>query len=209
MLLLIDGYNIIAPVAAPGRGPKDRWLQFERRQLIDRLTAHLGDDLCRQTVVVFDAAGAPKRSLTQQGLPSRFVHQGIEIEFAVNYAEADDRIEELIAEHSSPKRLTVVSSDHRIQTAARRRGCLPIDSEPWFDALTDGRILLAIAWPLETKSAEASPEISAEKKGDTVAREDVQQWMREFGMEPDSAAKDPFIDNPFPDGYGEDLLDEN
>jgi hypothetical protein len=37
----------------------------------------------------------------------------------------------LIRKHSSPRALTVVSSDHRLHRAARRRRATPIDSDRW------------------------------------------------------------------------------
>ena len=68
-----------------------------------------------QTTIVFDAKQAPP------GLPHQLDHGGITVIFARGYDDADELIEELIASNSTPRRLTVVSSDHRIQRAARRR----------------------------------------------------------------------------------------
>ena len=192
MLILIDGYNVIAPVAAPGRGTTHRWLQAERQRLIDQLVTGLDKELACQTTVVFDAAAAPP------GLESRYVQSGIEIEFAIGYREADDRLEELISQHSSPKRLTVVSSDHRIQSAARRRGALAVNSDVWLDRLIDGRVLLAIP----VASADLNLE-SADKKPDVCG---VPNWLKEFGIAGDLPPDLNGIDSPFPPGYGDDLL---
>jgi predicted RNA-binding protein with PIN domain len=201
MLILIDGYNVIAPIAAPGRGATERWLQAERERLIELLYAGLGQSLSSQTTVVFDAAAAPP------GLDSRYVVKGIEVEFAIGYAEADDRLEELIAEHSSPKRLTVVSSDRRVKTAATRRGALAVDSDVWLDRLSDGHIMLA-----NRATASSLQDESHLEKPPAVG--DVDEWLNVFGMEPGPSkspeskrvAKSREIDNPFPPGYGEDLL---
>lgn len=148
IVLLIDGYNIIAPVAAP-RNPRRitkssstgrstaTWLEHERKTLIGRLAKHLPTSVRENTCVVFDAKTRPT------DLPSRTSSSDIEIRFAVDHAEADDLIEEIIASHSVPKSLTVVSSDHRIQAAARRRKCVYYDSQDWFDDLLDGHIGIA------------------------------------------------------------------
>lgn len=194
MLILIDGYNVIAPIAPPGRGARDRWLHDERQRLIDRLSAALPPEMARRTTIVFDAAAAPP------GRESRFVQQGIQIEFAVGYAEADDRLEELIAAHSSPKRLTVVSSDHRVQTAARRRGALAIDSDQWLDRLDDGQLLLAISLDSPGDPAHSSAHEKPALPGE------VDDWLTEFGIGDESSRKPGEIENPFPPGYGEDLL---
>ncbi len=50
----------------------------------------------------------------------------------------------LIASHSAPKKLAVVSSDRRVQAAARRRGSLALDSQQWLDDLLDGKVRLAV-----------------------------------------------------------------
>ncbi len=49
--------------------------------------------------------------------------------------EADDLIEARIATTSAPGSLTVVSSDRRIRTAARKRGCKVLTSAAFLEAL--------------------------------------------------------------------------
>lgn len=187
MLILIDGYNVIAPVAPPGKNPASDWLHRERMTLINRLANQLDPRLATQTCVVFDST---KRSRNALGIDttsdSTFRLQQIEVRFAINHDEADDLIEELIALHSSPKRLTVVSSDHRLQAAARRCGATAFDSQPWLDALLDGRLLLAIAWPPAPRDG-AGPGgdhglAGVAEKSDAVDDTTVQQWMRVFGV---------------------------
>lgn len=189
MLILIDGYNVIAPVAPPGKNPASDWLHRERMRLIDRLATQLDPQLASQTCVVFDAS---TRSRTALGIDatsdSTYRLRQIEVRFAVNHDEADDLIEELIALHSSPKRLTVVSSDHRLQAAARRCGATAFDSQPWLDALLDGNLRLAISWP-PAKRDGAGPGgdhglTGDAEKSDALDVDDttVQQWMRAFGV---------------------------
>ena len=146
-VLLIDGYNLIGPVAAPGDFPRSHrkdvrggnspsWLQVERERLLDRLRKYLGELICERTCVVFDAKNAPR------GRSSQTNHHSIQVRYAVDYPEADDLLEELIRNHPTPKHLTIVSSDHRVQSAARRRRAFYYDSDPWYDDLLDGKVRL-------------------------------------------------------------------
>lgn len=178
LLLLIDGYNVVSPIAPPSRNPDPRWLQRERTLLIDRLVKHLDSETRSRTCVVFDAANPPPDR------PSRFVVEGIDVRFAVDYPEADDLLEELIAAHSAPKTLAVVSSDHRVQTAATRRGSKAVDSQIWLDDLLDGRVSLAVKRKSRTGQGSGEPAagIDSEKPPESD-KPDVDSWMREFGFE--------------------------
>ncbi len=203
LLLLIDGYNVIAPVAPPARGASDRWLHDERMRLVTRLTEHLEDWVRKKTCVVFDASNPPRDR------PSSFTVQDLEVKFAVGYPEADDLIEEMIAAHSSPKRLAVVSADHRIQQAARRRGCAVFDSEPWIDHLLDGTTRLASGVNAGRDSGvsgrgqttrQGSDERPGGRRGRAgeslrpdegsdagndpgpIPKDEVERWMRDFGF---------------------------
>ena len=115
MRTLIDGYNLMYAGGLLGRkfGP-DGFRQV-RQRFLNELAATLDATEAHLTTVVFDANDAPpdRASSTQ--------HKGLTVLYAVDVEDADTRIEELIAHHSSPKTLTVVSSDHRIQKAATRR----------------------------------------------------------------------------------------
>ena len=174
LLLLIDGYNVIAPVAPPGRVVDSSWLQRERMQLVGRLAKHLDSGIRTRTCVVFDAANPPKDR------PSQFEIDGIEVRFSVGYPAADDLLEELIAGHSSPKQLAVVSSDHRVQTAARRRRCAVFESQDWLDALLDGNVRTA---PWRRRGAgQGRGDDRGEDDEPTVRDDDVSQWLREFGF---------------------------
>ena len=79
---------------------------------------------------MFDAKRIPVK---ETHLDSRKL--GIRVLFAVGYESADEMIEELVAAHSHPKDLLVVSSDHRIQNAATRRKAKAIDSDVWLDQI--------------------------------------------------------------------------
>jgi predicted RNA-binding protein with PIN domain len=76
--------------------------------------------------VVFDAIAAPP------GLPREIEHHGLAVRFARRGGTADELLDELIAAEPDPRNLQVVSSDHRVQRAARQRGAQYADSEAWW-----------------------------------------------------------------------------
>jgi hypothetical protein len=219
MPLIIDGYNLLhLSGMMPARlGPGG--LERARLALVNLLSASLEAAERNQTCVVFDAANAPP------GLPLEFTHRSIRVRFADPGKEADDVIEEMIRRHSTPKRLTVVSSDHRVQRAAQRRGARSAESGEWFDALIATR-------RRQPQASQDSPAVEHEMP------RDVEYWLEYFGGEsalaewerlevpadspvldePSEAEADeegsekprpgemPQLDDPFPPGYGDDLL---
>lgn len=170
--LIIDGYNVIAPVAKPRAGDPARWLHIERTRLLDRLADGLDPAIRPRTLVVFDSKQTPAGAVDQ------LHHREIEVRFAVDHDEADDLIEELIAKHPHPKTLTIVSSDRRLQIAARRRRAAAHDADAWLDALMDGRPPLAAV----PKSASPPRDVNAaSEREDALDDDEVQAWMDEFG----------------------------
>jgi predicted RNA-binding protein with PIN domain len=124
MALLIDGYNLLhAAGIFPAGGPPT--LERARLALLDFLVERLPVKEVSRTTIVFDAAQAPP------GLPHEIEHRGLAVRFARRGGSADDLLEELIAAEPDPRNLTVVSSDHRVQRAARQRGARFIDSDAW------------------------------------------------------------------------------
>ena len=126
MRLLIDGYNLLHVTGIIGDGGGPATLERSRHALLNFLAATLELAERAQTTVVFDAKNAPP------GLPRTLIHDGLSVIFAPRSEEADTVIEQLIHEHSAPRQLTVVSSDHRIQRAARRRRATAVDSDRWY-----------------------------------------------------------------------------
>src|SRR3990172_4944849 len=129
MPLLIDGYNLLHVSGIFGQGSALTELHRSREALLAFLATSIGPAERPHTTIVFDAAGAPP------GLPQTLLHDGITVHFARDYADADAMLEDLIAACDTPRSLTVVSSDHRVQRAARRRRAKAVDSERWFAEL--------------------------------------------------------------------------
>ena len=212
MRTIIDGYNLLHASGIMGRGLGPGGLERSRRALLNVLAASLTADQLVDTTVVFDASDAPP------GLPRTQQHEELTVVYAADHEDADALIEEMIAHDSAPKRLTVVSSDHRIQRAARRRKSTAVDSRPWYDELVRQR-----RQRVKTGAAPPDKPVLPPTAGE------VAYWMDEFatpevnapaGEEPhagirrdDSPADPPrpdgpFPQDPFPPGYFDDLEDE-
>jgi predicted RNA-binding protein with PIN domain len=200
--ILIDGYNLIFQCGLEGRSRTPVSLQRARRRLIGELKVGLAEPIRHRTAVVFDATRLP----LGESLPIR-TDGGVTVIYAIDHEDADTLIEFLIQKNSTPKKLTVVSSDHRLHKAASRRKSTPIDSDEWFDQITGG----------SHQSAEHEP-IDVEGKPPLDHLNDV-DWMAEFGIDQqqslggiensDGKAKSEGAPNydPFPPGYADDLLD--
>jgi predicted RNA-binding protein with PIN domain len=198
MPLIIDGYNLLHVTGITGRHGD---LHGSREALLRFLAGAIDAKERALTTIVFDAAEAPP------GLPRTIVFEGITVHFASNYDDADELIEELIATSNVPRSLLVVSSDHRIQRAARRRRAAFVDSDVWFAEI-------------ERRPNRGERPIVA-KPASGLSADEVNYWIAEFGAQdgdisakrsdaqkPKSKADEGDLKNPFPPGYGEDLLEE-
>ena len=68
-------------------------------------------------------------------MPRQLTAAGITVRFAATGKDADDTIEELIAAHSAPRQIWLVSSDHRLQRSAQKRRGTFTDSEDFVQEL--------------------------------------------------------------------------
>jgi predicted RNA-binding protein with PIN domain len=185
MAILIDGYNLLHEAGILGRHIGPGTLERARIALFNFLAASLTDAERADTVVVFDAPTG------LSGLPREQFHHGLQVRYAVGYADADDLLEELIRADSSPRKLVVVSSDHQIQRAARRRRATAVDSEPWYADLCRRRRARDLAEPAPEEKP-VPPDVEAE----------AEYWLKAFGQI-DAEAESTDL---FPPGYAEDLL---
>jgi len=186
MALLIDGYNLLHVTNIfAGAGPGTE-LHRTRLALLDFLTVSLSERERKETTIVFDATGAPP------GLPRTLSHDGMTVHFARRHADADAMIEDLLEQYAAPRALLVVSSDHRVQRAARHCGASFVDSERWYGDV------------LAVRGGRDAATDAPSKPTDEITPNDVDYWVGEFADAPpdDSPA------NPFPPGYADDLLDE-
>lgn len=158
---LIDGYNLIHAMTTLGKRLGPGVLQKARLQLLGLLHHSFGEQASNVTVV-FDAAGA-----TPGCTPEHDFH-GLKIRFALKGRQADDVIEDLIQHAAAPKQLTVVSNDHRLQQAARRRKAKVMSCEEFFDWL--GRL----------RRQQKPKTVDSEKK-DSESPAETTRWLKEFG----------------------------
>jgi uncharacterized protein len=218
MPLLIDGYNLLNATGIVGRGSGPGGFGRSRLAFLNFLAASIDPGELPHATVVFDAREAPP------GLPRVMEHHGITVHFAPKHESADDLIAEMIEAASAPRRLVVVSSDHAVQRAARRRRAKAVDSDVWYAELVRAR----------RERTETVADMPA-RPAVPLLEEDVNYWLRQFGGESALAAflalecasqsengeekpndqsgdekpspsETDFPDNPFPPGYGEDLL---
>ncbi len=168
MGFLIDGYNLlyVAGILARGVGPGS--LERSRLALLNFLAESLTPKELATTTVIFDASQA------LPGLPRQFIYRGIQVRFAAEYPDADTLIEELVQSESAPRRLTVVSSDHRLQRAARRRRAKAVDADRWYAALVRRRA---------TQKEKAASDAAEKKPPVPLPQDDVDYWVDRFGGE--------------------------
>lgn len=159
MALLIDGYNLLHVTAIVGHGG----LRSSRESLLRFLAGAIDPRERPQTTIVFDAAEAPP------GLPRSLVYEEMTIHFSSDYDNADELIEEFIAAHNVPRSLLVVSSDHRLQRAARRRKAPFVDSDVWF------------AEALRKRARNRRPIPKAAKPIENLSVDEIDYWLSQFG----------------------------
>lgn len=196
MSILIDGYNLLYASGILGRGRGPGFLERSRQALLNFLAESLDEKTLSRCTVVFDASdSAPK------GLPRTIKHRGITVKYASGMPSADELIEELIQADTSPRKLIVVSSDHRLHRAAKRRKATPVDSDIWFRDTVRQRV-----------ARQQAPDNPQSKPPPPSSDVEIRFWLRTFGISEDAADSSggdrSTSKNPFPSGYADDLLDE-
>jgi hypothetical protein len=169
MRLLIDGYNLIHKGGLLPRHTGPGGLERARARLLGLLAGSLTEAERGRTVIVFDACAAPP------DVPATLLHNGLSVRFAVGYENADALLEELIRQASHPRQLVVVTSDHRVQRAARRCGARFVESAPWLDGLLQQR-------------AQRNQRNADEEKPAAPHSDDVAHWLKVFGCQVDEGS---------------------
>lgn len=157
-MYLIDGNNLIGQ---RGRG-YENWFKDKpkaRRQLLEDL-ARLASVRKMQLTVVFD--GAPETHF-----PDGSSFRGVKLFYARPGSDADARIIELVERERNRKNLIVVTSDNAL--AARVRVC-------------GVRVQRAGEFRQWLEAARQAPRQPNEP---TVAHQEMDEWMRYFGVDGD------------------------
>ena len=170
---LIDGYNLLHAMGILGGRVGPRGLEKARGRLLGMLHAIFGAESSAVTIV-FDASGA------LPGADSEQLYRGLRVLFAVGRQEADDVIERLIRQAAVPKTLHVVSDDHRVQRAARRRHCVPLGCDTFLTQLDRLR-----------RARQQQQEVP--EKNESLTEADTRHWLQEFG----DLEKDPTLRRAF------------
>lgn len=157
---IIDGDNLRHAWPTQAGAP------LGRVGLCEALGRWVRDEGVRVTVV-FDGP-APRAELERQ-----IRHGGPEVIFS-GPRSADEVIEALIEQASSPANLVVVSSDHAVRAAARRRRASAMKSQDFVMIVTGrGRA------PQQPGAREpVGPEKPEQGRGGDRA-----EWLREFGLD--------------------------
>lgn len=160
MRYLIDGYNLLYALGIVRRnGGRASW-DRSRRELLDWL-ADRNEKSASDVTIIFDAQNAFGGLIEER-------HRGLRV-IRDRGRTADDLIEDILKQETSPESLTVVSSDGRIRDAAIVRGCPTMRCEDYVDLLMNPPRGSTEDEPLENeKPAQASAEETAE-------------WIKAFG----------------------------
>lgn len=171
--IIIDGYNLLHTLGTRRSlgGPGN--LQRAREELAGRIAARLEPEQRLRTIIVFDS------NSENRDLPEVLDVQGIKVEFARGFADADSKIEFMLQHHSAPRSVVVVSNDRRVRQAAERRRARAIDCESWFDSLA------ANAREAKAEPAGSDP-VEEGKEGAEMSAAEREAWLQLFG----GAAKD-------------------
>ena len=174
--LIIDGYNLMHAAGIARRSYAQGDMERCRSRLHRELASLLSRDVLSSALVVYDAFDSVTDENRQQ------TEHGLAILFAPRGTDADSQIERLLGEHSVPKRVIVVSGDHRLHKAARRRKARCVDSEEFWSSLS-GHVIE----PNQVKAPQASattPVMSDDPVVESIHEsadvEDLQNWLDEL-----------------------------
>ena len=157
MPLLVDGNNLLYAMADAGH-------QLSRAALTRMIAEFAGD---RDTAhVVFDGPEPPPDQARLIAQPGR-----VQVTYAAPRT-ADHVLIDRIGADSAPRRLTVVSTDREIRTAARHRRCISLRSDEF---------ALAMIKALSRPAPPPPPEPDEKRTG--LTPDQTAHWLREFGLD--------------------------
>lgn len=191
MRTLIDGYNVMFAGGLMGGKLGPDQFRKVRNRFLNEVAAAFDPIECHETTVVFDASNPPPdRSPSAR-------HKGMSILYAVDASSADEQIETLVSAHSSPKTLTVVSSDHWVRRVATRRRARVMSADEFWTLMDERKRRR----PGLTRAQGAPPEpAEAPERPDAPSPLEAAFWMAEFRelAESDEARRIGRGDEAFP-----------
>lgn len=177
MPYIIDGYNVLHALGLLRGRTGPHGLEKARLHLLGMLSGVYGDAATTVTVV-FDAHHP------RPGVEDQTDYHGLHVRYAAHHPAADDLIEELIRHDAAPRQLTVVSDDHRLRDAARRRHCRVVGCLDYLDELDRQR-----------RKHRSTPK---SEEGERRSAGDAQRWLEEFadlGESHELRAMEPFAED--------------
>ena len=171
MRWLIDGYNLMHAMGAiSGKEAGPEVFRRKRRRFLTLLADAIGVEQARETTVVFDANSPPA------DFDLETAYKGLTLIFALGDENADARIEQLIAHHSAPKSLTVVSTDRRIRRAATRRKARAMTADAFLDLIERPR-----SQEKRDGASDAHPSSRTPDQNSPLSTDEAAYWLEEFG----------------------------
>ncbi|MDX2117250.1 MAG: NYN domain-containing protein [Planctomycetota bacterium] len=165
-MLLVDVYNVLhTPGVLP---PRLAGLEVHDLLRLIRRSRHAG----RRITLVCDGHASNGRAGSE-------VSDGATIRFSGSLQEADAVIEEMLATASAARTWLVVSSDRRVQKAARRVRAAVLDSRTFLEQLVADE---------SHRRRDGLPPFATEVPLDRYA---VAHWLEEFGLDPGPALEAP------------------
>lgn len=169
---LIDGYNLLHAIGILAGKIGPHGLERARHRLCSLLAAAFGEKVAEVTVVFDGPDRAPSPSSPQD-------YKGVQVEFAVGAQEADDVIESHLASHSAPRKLSVVSNDRRVQTAARRRKAGVLSCDEFLERLD------------ELGRKKRPQQKQDDRRQSRLSQDETRHWLQEFaGLEDEPELKE-------------------
>jgi len=171
--IIIDGYNVIRTCGLVGSTVGPGSLERARGVLLGMLAQAFPAQQRDGLTVVFDSA------LRLPDLPAETQDNGIRVLFASGHEDADEMIIQMIRRHSAPKSLLVVSSDHQIQIAAKRRRAAFVDSDQWFEQ-TIARRRAETQKQVSAEQLKLEVQLSQKQGQRALGASETQQWLAAF-----------------------------
>ncbi len=158
MVVIIDGHNLLQSIQKTFED-FDSLTAVRLCQIISRYLKQVREN----GEIVFDGTG-PKDKSEFDNISN------LEVFFAGQGSDADTVIEDKIKASTAPKRLTVVSSDRRLQKAARARKATVVKSQVFWSNLCR---------QLSRKRTIKEP--ASKRQG--ISEGETEQWLKFFGLE--------------------------
>jgi len=157
MPVVIDGYNLFRMVQKT-----ESFASLTDYQLCCLISAYL-ETIKDHGQIVFDGIGPPDRE--------KFFHfVNLGVVYSGRSIEADDVIEEHVLASTAPKRLSVISSDRRIRAAGKKRKCIVLKSDEFWEKLIKQL----------SRNPKKSREPAAKRQG--ISKAETEQWLKDFGL---------------------------